>query len=280
MVNEGHRMGFRSSSERLTTGEAAELCGVATDTMLRWVKSGRVRADRTTGGHHRIPVSEIAPLMRSGTEGFVPKRQPRPLYCWEYLSRDGPVRPECRECIVYRSGTALCFQLAGCTADIGHAKRNCRTSCEACAYYRRVNDLPANVLVITPKPESMAELSASGKLNVRFARNAYEASATIQDFQPGFAIIDSGLEVSEETELINSLVNDRRLPGLRVILAVRTHTRRRAVPYFKEGIIAGVLPTPFDAGSVESLVNCTPVPALPPPAQGDFTTPASPPVRG
>jgi len=263
MVKTGHRMGFRSGTERLTTGEAAELCGVATDTVLRWVKSGRLRAEKTAGGHYRIPASEIAPLIGTPTGRTVTRQQATPLHCWEYLCPEGSVRSECRECIVYRSRTALCFQLAECGADIGHAKRNCRTSCEECVYYRRVSGLPANVLVITPDPASMAELSASEKLRVRFARSAYEASAIIQDFQPGFAIVDSGLEVSEEAELINCLVNDLRLPGLRVILAVRSRARRKAVPCFKEGIVVGVLPKPFDVSCVESLVNCIPVPEPP-----------------
>jgi MerR family transcriptional regulator, light-induced transcriptional regulator len=46
----------------LTTGEAAERLGVTVSTVKRWVDAGEVRAERTVGGHRRIPESEVERL--------------------------------------------------------------------------------------------------------------------------------------------------------------------------------------------------------------------------
>ena len=38
----------------LTTGMVASYCGVNRATILRWIKSGRLVAYTTPGGHHRV----------------------------------------------------------------------------------------------------------------------------------------------------------------------------------------------------------------------------------
>ena len=47
----------------LTTGEAADRLGVTVSTVKRWVDAGEVRAERTVGGHRRIPQSEVERLL-------------------------------------------------------------------------------------------------------------------------------------------------------------------------------------------------------------------------
>ncbi|RPI19958.1 MAG: helix-turn-helix domain-containing protein [Acidobacteriales bacterium] len=255
-------MDAHSDSERFTTGQAAELCGVTADTMLRWVKSGRLRAERTAGGHYRIPCNELVPLVRSQVERSGRERNAsQPLYCWEYFSRQGAVRQECHECIVYKSGAALCFRLLESVAAAGHGKRHCREACDQCAFYRRVNSLPTNILVITPDPGSMSGLGESSTLKVRFARTAYDASAAIHGFWPGFVVIDDGFSSSDEAELISCLMSDKRVPGLRIMLTAHAGGRRRAIPSWCKDSVIGVLPKPLSASCIESLINCVPVPA-------------------
>jgi excisionase family DNA binding protein len=47
----------------LSTGNAARLLSVTPDTVLKWIKSGRLPAIRTAGGPYRIARRDIAALM-------------------------------------------------------------------------------------------------------------------------------------------------------------------------------------------------------------------------
>lgn len=50
----------------LTTGEAAAMLSVSTDTLKRWEKSGRISAMRTPTGHRRFSEAEVAALLKPG----------------------------------------------------------------------------------------------------------------------------------------------------------------------------------------------------------------------
>lgn len=56
--------------------EAAKICGVSRATMWNWVKSGKVAAFATPGGHHRIRREEMARLMAGGPSGSAPPPAP------------------------------------------------------------------------------------------------------------------------------------------------------------------------------------------------------------
>ncbi len=43
----------------VSAGEAARRLGVAPATIQRWVDGGLLHAERTPGGHRRIPVAEL-----------------------------------------------------------------------------------------------------------------------------------------------------------------------------------------------------------------------------
>ncbi|HCC46911.1 MAG TPA: hypothetical protein DEQ38_02150 [Elusimicrobia bacterium] len=43
----------------LTTSEAAEICGVAHTTVIRWITDGKLKAHETPGGHRRIDREEL-----------------------------------------------------------------------------------------------------------------------------------------------------------------------------------------------------------------------------
>jgi excisionase family DNA binding protein len=47
----------------LTAAQVAELFGVAPRTVTRWVRSGRLSAIRTLGGHHRFFANEVLRLL-------------------------------------------------------------------------------------------------------------------------------------------------------------------------------------------------------------------------
>lgn len=250
----------------LSTGEAAKLCAVKPDTVLKWIKRGRLEAVRTAGGHYRIQLSDIEPLIRGRTFGDLsvpppPQCNPQPLRCWEYLSPTGEVPEGCKKCVVYRVRAAWCFQVAGLGREIGHAKHLCRTSCRDCAYYRRVQGLATHVLVISPDESLIRRLQAdsSEELELEFARSAYEASAIIHTFRPGFVVLDRDLGASEEAGLLKSLRSDPRIPGVRVILAGGRGAARRLGRVPEQGVVAGVLEKPFGARQVVAVIESLPV---------------------
>ena len=81
------------SAQLFTTGEVARRCSVKPDTVLKWIKRGRLRAARTLGGHYRVEERDILPLLSkpaSVETASAPKVSllSQPLRCWEYMSED------------------------------------------------------------------------------------------------------------------------------------------------------------------------------------------------
>jgi excisionase family DNA binding protein len=246
----------------LTTGKAAELLGVTPDTVLRWVRKGRLTARYTAGGHCRIRFQDLEPLLGVESHGrTVVANDPcsKPLRCWEYLNPGGGDPEECKNCIVYRARVTWCFRLAELEREVGHLRRFCTSSCEECAYYRRVNGLPTNVLVISSDAKLISRLAElGGRLCLRFARNSYCASAILQDFHPGFVILDEDLWQAE-SDLVDCLAGDPRLPGMRIILAVGQVSQRRP----RSKLIVAVLEKPFGGERVEQVIHTIPIEPLP-----------------
>ena len=211
----------------LTTGQAAKLCSVTPDTILKWIKKGRLRGVRTAGGHYRIERRELEPLVVSPRPSASPSQQlpacySQNVHCWEYLSDRGEIRDECRQCVVYRVRAARCFLMAEMEADVGHALKFCQGSCEDCAYYRRVKSLAANVLVVSRDDALIdaIEREQDGSITLRFARSAYEASMIVQGFRAELVVVDQDLVAAEGGRLLECLSGDPRLPAVKIVLAV------------------------------------------------------------
>ena len=246
----------------LTTGQAAKYCSVTPDTVLKWIKKGWLHGVRTAGGHYRIQRRDLEGFIPAPPSAASPPPQPaeccsETLRCWDFLSDRGAVRDDCLQCVVYRVRAARCFLMADLEADVGHVRRFCQGSCEDCVYYRRVNGLPANVLVITSDDDLIDQLAGEEDENVtlRFARNAYEASAMIQDFRPAFAVIDTEHVSAWDTELLGSLASDPRVPGLKVILVVPPETSGRKRRRTENELVVGILEKPFGTGRIAAAVT-------------------------
>lgn len=56
----------------LTPGEVAELFGVDPKTVSRWADAGKLRAQRTLGGHRRYRAEEVERLLASARGDVVP----------------------------------------------------------------------------------------------------------------------------------------------------------------------------------------------------------------
>jgi len=246
-------------SELLSTGKAAALCSVTPDTVLRWIKQGKLSAVRTAGGHHRVKRSELTPFLLlppgDGPGGAAERPQPGlSAPCWEYLGEGGELREECRQCVVYRVRATRCFLLAGTT---GHGRSFCAGSCEECAYYRRVQSLTARVLFITTDRDLVQRIECSERdgVWVRIARSGYEAARMVDDFRPTFAIIDIGCFSGWQTELLEPLLADPRLAGLKVILTVSPQMTRWRRRELGTGAVAGVLEKPFGCRRLAEVIR-------------------------
>lgn len=48
----------KNSIPELTTNEMGKLLGVTSSTVIVWIKAGKIKCNRTLGGHRRIPITE------------------------------------------------------------------------------------------------------------------------------------------------------------------------------------------------------------------------------
>jgi hypothetical protein len=153
--------------------------------------------------------------------------------------------------------------------EVGHARRFCQSSCQDCVYYRRVQGLATGVLVITPDEHVIESLYREQHPNLAFrgARNAYEASAIVQDFRPAFAVVDEVLLAGPESDLADSLANDPRIPGLRIILMGSPRRTARTGPTTRHSLNVDVLEKPWTVSQIVEVINRYPVDFLP--GEGD-----------
>ncbi len=264
----------------LTTGKAAELCSVKPDTVLKWIKKGRLSATRTAGGHYRVDEHQLLPFLPKTNEKDVGEGRAEAaagpcavhsFRCWEYMS--DTLRDECRDCVAYQTHAAWCFELMKVVHGAGHTKRFCSGACQECPYYRRVHGEPTNVLIVT-RDEALIQSIAwhpDGCLACRFARNGYDASAIISVFRPAVVIVGERV-AAEETGLVKALANDPRTPGVRVLLGVREN---RTEPTAAGSGIAGTIRAPFSCDELAAWAGRLPVEVVPVPGLASHATPPS-----
>jgi len=266
------------SKTLLTTGQAADLCAVTPDTVLKWVKKGKLPATRTAGGHYRIALPDLEPFMAGfgqkgeaakaltpvapGAPGVISSQDgvesaQEDLPCWEFLSEDGEIRHACKRCVVYRVRATRCFLMAGLEADVGHARQFCEGSCEDCVYYRRLQGLSTQVLFITTDEALTARIEwlDQDPVALRFARNGYEASAIIQDFHPEVLIIDLEGLPDQGTGLLDSIAADPRLPRVRVVLVVPPPMMGRVLQRPRHRLVASILEKPAVCDRIADVVR-------------------------
>jgi len=215
----------------LSTGEAAQLCSVARDTVFKWIRRGRLPASRTAGGHYRIAPADLQRVVPS--QGVVPEPPSRrsqpleaPMRCWGYLSETGEPREECRQCLAYRVGATWCFLLRQEQGAGGVSFCSGPGSCGECPYYRRVLGLSTRVLVISADEDLRATLSDCGEddLEFHFARTGYEAATLLPECYPAIAVVDSEVDQGGGATLVSQLADDSRIRGLRIIYLTRRGT--------------------------------------------------------
>ncbi|UCH84318.1 MAG: helix-turn-helix domain-containing protein [Candidatus Latescibacterota bacterium] len=212
-------------SRYLTTGKAASLLAVTPDTVLKWIRSGRLPALRTAGGHHRIDRRDLDRIISDTADthnrpGAPPSKRPFE-YCWQFYG-NGSLPERCRGCAVYEMRAYRCYEVAKRAPQSGHLKAFCQNSCDECEYYRLVHEQRINVLVVTDDElltESLARDAKYGDFNLEFANCEYVCSSKITNFRPDFAIVDCSLGHDVSSDISHHMVEDSRIPSVRVILA-------------------------------------------------------------
>ena len=256
--------------EWLTTGQAAKLCSVTSDTILKWIRKGRLTAKRTAGGHFRVARTDLDSLTTPVVSGEFPAREsrppsPTPLRCWEYMGGRNGVSEECKQCAAYRLRAGSCFEMArmGMEGELG--RRMCATSCHDCVYYRRVMNIATPVLFITRDEALVEGLRADDPQGVAatIVRDGYEASATILETRPAFVVVDEDVIRAEE-RIVENLAGDPRLPGLKIILALSSgRAKRKGCAQNRDGVVC-TIPKPFELQDVVEIIDRFPVEPLPP----------------
>ncbi len=242
--------------EFLTTTQAARLLCVSPDTVLKWVKAGKVKSHRTLGGHFRIPITELElPSADAQPEPGLASSAARPLshqYCWEFLAAGGSIKDECKECITYRSRARRCYELKDLPGGMGCLNLLCDVECSACDYYKAVQGQGINVLVISKKQNIVSDLGdnhGADGLAIRFARTEYEAAVAIQQFRPDYVVVDCAFGKKRTAAVCDNLFSDIRIPVARIILSSRTGD----VQDYCEKEAFGWIRKPF---SVDQLKGC------------------------
>jgi excisionase family DNA binding protein len=248
----------------LTTGEAAKLLGVQPDTVLKWVKKGWLNASTTAGGHHRVEASEIEKMLKTH-RAIAPRRMPvsdHPLRCWEYFSKGGILEDACAACVVHRVRAAFCFEMVRLGTEPQPCGKFSGSSCEECPYYQRVHGMAARILVITSDKGLINQLSLHERpeLALSFASNPYSASTAVGAFRPGFVVVDLDPAESHWQQLLHSLANDSRIPGVRLFLA--RSALAGETPVGGVGDIAGMVEKPFGLDDLSALVEAVRVEAV------------------
>jgi len=270
------------SSEKpdlLTTGQAAKLCAVTPDTVLKWIKKGKLNASRTAGGHYRVALPDLEPFLaefgqndqeRVRTQGRTPTNGNQPSSanteddppCWEFLADGGELNGACRNCVVYRVRATRCFLMAGLESDVGHAREFCEGSCEDCAYYQRLKGGNAQIIFVTADRDLESQIACldESSLNLRFARNGYEASALVPEFRPEILILDLDGLSDQGFSILDSIAADPRLPHVQVILVVPPGALDRVLQRPRHRLVVSVLEKPQVCGHLSDIVSGSLVP--------------------
>jgi excisionase family DNA binding protein len=208
-----------------TTSQVAKLLSVSSDTVLKWVKAGKISSYRTPGGHCRIPAEAVAALLPAGEQPVnwcvaAPRENPF-LHCWDYYSGPEGVGPECQNCIAYRSGARRCYEMREIPEEFGPLKLFCQTDCTDCDFYRLTHSQGLSILMISRNRRwlrSLSEAAETAVLNLAVATCEYESGATIARFRPDFVVVDLALGTRRARNICRHVQTDARIPFTRIIL--------------------------------------------------------------
>ena len=248
-------------TEYLSTGKAAALFSVTASAVLKWIKSGKIPANRTAGGHYRISKNVVLSMAGANSVHEEDERNgstEEPFqYCWEFKAKSGEVEEGCRDCVVYKARVGRCYEMSGLPSEAGHARLFCSESCKDCDYYKMVLDQQLNVLVVTDHPalrESLLSYSPEDlAYNLRFTDCEYKCSMLVENYCPDYVVLDCSMGADRSREFALNLSADPRIPFVRVILA----GKRSEFPNKCDKLVFAYIVRPFTGRELQDLIGNT-----------------------
>jgi excisionase family DNA binding protein len=208
--------------ELFTTREVATYFSVTADAVRKWLRSGRLKAEATPGGHHRIPRVSLLTFIKSRQEKQeVPLKKKVFQYCWEFHSNADGLKDGCAQCVVYRSRTGRCFELAKLPVETGHARLFCTNTCEKCEYYGMIWGSRPSLLIVTNQSKTRRELEALDEdidFIIKFTDTPFKCSRVLESYIPDYIVVDCTHGENDCRDFIADLSNDFRIPMARIIL--------------------------------------------------------------
>jgi hypothetical protein len=116
-----------------------------------------------------------------------------------------------------------CYEVAKITPEIGHTKLYCKGDCLDCDYYRQVHLQATNVMVVTDDSELIASLDEekpAAPYNLEITDCEYSCSALVDTYRPDYVVVDCSFGPERSADICHHLIEDPRLPYVRVVLAV------------------------------------------------------------
>ena len=242
-----------------TTTEASRLLAVSADTVLKWVRAGKIESYRTPGGHARIPrqaIDSLLPNVGSDSRSDSNHEHTEVIYkyCWDFYSDSGDIQDQCRNCVAFKSRAVRCYEMRGIPEEFGHMKLRCEDDCTDCEYFQLMQGRATSALVVSRNRSLINSLKSevdSADIKLKFASSEYECAATIDKFRPDYIIVDCSFGISRTREICHHLSNDDRIPFTRIILTSKTASVKDCC----DGEIFGWITKPFSAAQLQQLVD-------------------------
>jgi excisionase family DNA binding protein len=130
-----------------TTNDIAQMCNVTRQTVINWIKTGKLKANLTPGGHRRVLHEELVSFFKenqmevSVIQDYEERHGWRIPFCWEYFAvgfASRSSRHQCDCCLVKEARAQRCYALAPLMRKEGET---CHTDCEGCGFYKRYGEL-------------------------------------------------------------------------------------------------------------------------------------------
>lgn len=214
------------SKSHYTTSQAAKLLSVSADTVLKWVKAGKILSYQTPGGHNRIPARAVEALLPAGAIDSGPGELTRSYdHCWDFYADEDGVRDDCRDCVAFKSGARRCYEMRDIPEEFGHLRLFCHTRCEDCDFYRLTHGRERRRVLVVSRQETwlarLADEATRTDLKLEFAASEYACGTIMEKFRPDFIVLDCSFGTNRTREICRHLNADDRIPFTRIILTSR-----------------------------------------------------------